>query len=102
MNETVTLFTTRLGVIPQSLKRSESLRMILKGNRIPFTEVDIGLEPEFREYMEELSGSKEIPQVFVGEEFIGHYKDIEAYNENEILMDQLKKAGFRSKDEHDQ
>lgn len=53
-----------------------------------WTEIDIAAEPERRDEMIERSGERTVPQIFIGEEHVGGFDDLDAL-EQEGALDRM-------------
>lgn len=62
---------TYIGGVRKTAEDCKRIKNIFLAKKIPFEEVDLGITPEKRKEMEEGSGLKELPQVFLSGEFIG-------------------------------
>jgi glutaredoxin 3 len=65
------LYVTYLGAIRKTASDIQRLCLILDGHKIPYTKIDLGVNPEKREEMVKRSGKKTLPQVFIDETYIG-------------------------------
>ena len=73
----VTLYTTKL--CPYCIR---ALRMLSK-KEVPYKNIDVGNNKELYEKIKKQTGINTVPQIFIGEEFIGGYDE----------MNQLDKEG---------
>lgn len=53
-----------------------------------WSEIDIGAEPERRDEMIERSGRRTVPQIFIGDEHVGGFDDLDAL-EQEGALDRM-------------
>ena len=53
-------------------------RRLLAGKGVAYEEIDVGRDPEMRRTMEELSGGRTVPQIFINDKPVGGYDDIAA------------------------
>lgn len=53
-----------------------ALKNLLREAGIPFREVDISEVPQARDALELLSGVRTVPQVFIGDRFIGQLAEV--------------------------
>jgi len=88
------IYVTYIGAVRKTSSDCSRLQMILDNHGIEYTKVDLGVEPEKREQMVKKSGKKTLPQVFIDDLYIGGIDEIEDWNENEMLLDALKEAGY--------
>lgn len=51
-------------------------RDLLRRKGVDFEDIDVDADPEKRREMQELSGRRTVPQVFIGGEPVGGYDDI--------------------------
>ncbi len=56
-------------------------RRLLKNKGVEFEEIRVGTGNELWQKMEELSGRKTVPQIFINDESVGGYDDIAALNQ---------------------
>lgn len=61
---------------------------LLQGKGVEWTEIDIGAEPERRDEMIERSGRRTVPQIFIGDEHVGGFDDLDAL-EQEGALDRM-------------
>jgi glutaredoxin 3 len=73
----VTIYTTK--VCPYCIR---ALRLLSR-KEIPYKNIDVNKNQELFEKIKKKTGSDTVPQIFIGEEFIGGYDE----------MKQLKKEG---------
>lgn len=67
----ITVFVTSLGAVRDTANKCKKLLFYLESEGIKFTKIDLSLNPERREEMEKWSGKSTLPQIFVGNEFLG-------------------------------
>jgi len=71
--KSVTIYTTQLCGFCHAAKR------LLDGKSVPFTEIDVGRDPELRAQMtEKAGGRRSVPQIFIGETHVGGFDDMNA------------------------
>lgn len=58
---------------------------LLESKGVEFTQIDISAEPERREEMIERSGRRTVPQVFIGDEHVGGFDDLDALDQEGAL-----------------
>ena len=63
---------------------------LLSNEQIAFEEIKVDEHPEQRKLMEQLSGRRTVPQIFIGERHVGGYDDLKALYEAGKLQDWLK------------
>lgn len=51
-------------------------RMLLAGKGVAFEDINVGADPDKRSEMEQLSGRRSVPQIFVGDRHIGGFDDL--------------------------
>ena len=67
-------------------------KALLRKKGVPFTEIDVGMDREKREEMEARAhGSHTVPQIFIGETYVGGSDDLHALDADGKL-DLLLKA----------
>jgi len=57
-------------------------RMLLTKKGVPFTNIDVGSEPALRSEMQERSGSRTVPQIFVEDTPIGGFDELYALDKS--------------------
>jgi len=57
-------------------------RMLLTKKEVPFTNIDVGSEPALRSEMQERSGSRTVPQIFVEDTPIGGFDELYALDKS--------------------
>jgi glutaredoxin 3 len=67
-------------------KRAKSLLGQLK---IPYTEVDVEGDDAKRAWLVQTTGQMTVPQIFIGEEPIGGFTDLQALHNGGELMEKL-------------
>ncbi|RFF27850.1 glutaredoxin 3 [Wenzhouxiangella sp. 15181] len=55
---------------------------------VAWSEIDIGAEPERRDEMIERSGRRTVPQIFIGDDHVGGFDDLDAL-EQEGALDRM-------------
>ena len=63
---------------------------LLSTQEVAFEEIRVDNHPEKRVLMEQLSGRRTVPQIFIGERHVGGYDDLKALYEAGQLQDWLK------------
>jgi glutaredoxin 3 len=58
---------------------------LLHGKGVKWREIDIAAEPERRDEMIERSGQRTVPQIFIGEEHVGGFDDLDALDQEGAL-----------------
>eukprot|EP01080_Neovahlkampfia_damariscottae_P010455 gene10455-2977_t len=89
------LYFTSLNVNPDYYYKSRDIRIILEQFGLRYTKIDLRFLDDFREEMESISKKKELPQLFIDENFLGTFEDVMYWVENEEFDDILKKQGFK-------
>ncbi|KAL0480495.1 glutaredoxin domain-containing cysteine-rich protein [Acrasis kona] len=91
----VTVYLSSIASVRKTYNECKWVTDTLDKHRIKYEVVDLGITPEKRADMEKGSGKKTVPQLFVGEKFIGGYEELEDLNENEVLKQTLIDAGYQ-------
>lgn len=68
----VRVYTTRICGYCMMAKR------LLRSREIPFLELDVSQDPETRAWLVESTGQRTVPQIFVGEQSVGGYRELAA------------------------
>ena len=63
-------------------------RMLLTGKGVSFEDINVAINPDKRSEMEQLSGRRSVPQIFVGDKHIGGFEELCALDKSGEL-DQL-------------
>ncbi len=53
-------------------------RMLLTKKAVPFEDVSVSSDPDAFAKMQELSGSRKVPQIFIGDTHIGGFDELQA------------------------
>ncbi|MBT8422869.1 MAG: glutaredoxin 3 [Gammaproteobacteria bacterium] len=53
-------------------------RRLLDSKGVAYEDIDVGRDPELRRHMEQLSGGRTVPQIFINDKPVGGYDDIAA------------------------
>jgi glutaredoxin 3 len=69
-------------------------RELLKDKGVTFTEIDVTMNPAKRGEMQERSGLKTVPQIFIGAQHVGGFDDLAALDDRGELDEML--AHFHS------
>eukprot|EP00817_Percolomonadidae_sp_ATCC50343_P001896 CAMPEP_0117428856 /NCGR_PEP_ID=MMETSP0758-20121206/8468_1 /TAXON_ID=63605 /ORGANISM="Percolomonas cosmopolitus, Strain AE-1 (ATCC 50343)" /LENGTH=258 /DNA_ID=CAMNT_0005215439 /DNA_START=73 /DNA_END=847 /DNA_ORIENTATION=+ len=79
----------------QSLKiRNKQIKKWFDIKQIPYTVIDVAKHPEKKKAMRKSSGSSKLPQVFIDQDYIGGYDEIEDWIEDECLLQALVECGW--------
>ncbi len=66
-------------------------KRLLRNKGVTFEEINVGTQPELRAEMEQLSGRRTVPQIFINGAHIGGFDDIAALDKqgklDELLAD---------------
>ncbi len=65
---------------------------LFRSKGVDFTVIDIAAEPERRDEMIERSGRRTVPQIFIGDEHVGGFDDLDALDQEGALDRMLEKA----------
>ncbi len=88
------VYVTYITAVRKTASDCARLLQIFDGHGIKYTKIDIGSKPEMREKMVKGSGKKTLPQVFIEDMYIGGLEEIDDWNENDMLLQALKEAGY--------
>lgn len=72
MAATVKMYSTRI------CPYCSAARRLLESKGVEFEDIDVGSDPELRRHMEEISGRRTVPQIFINEKPVGGFDDIAA------------------------
>lgn len=64
-------------------------KSMLKQLKIPYTEVDVEGDDAKRDWLVKVTGQMTVPQIFIGEEPIGGFTDMQALHNAGELMEKL-------------
>ena len=84
--EKVTLYTTKTCPFCRASKS------ILKGNNIPFKEIDVTDDPYLQVDLFHKTGYETVPLIFFGEKFVGGYNQLKGMDERGELKQAFEKA----------
>ena len=58
---------------------------LLRSKGVEWTQIDIGAEPARRDEMIERSGQRTVPQIFIGDQHVGGFDDLDALDQEGAL-----------------
>jgi glutaredoxin 3 len=58
---------------------------LLRKREIAFEDIDVTADADTRRWLVETTGRRTVPQIFVGEEAIGGYEELQALDERSLL-----------------
>lgn len=79
MTRPIVMYTT------QTCSFCRSARDILREHGASWNEIDVDAEPERRAEMVERCGRRTVPQIFIGDEHIGGFDDLDALDQEGAL-----------------
>jgi len=53
--------------------------------KIPYEEIKVDSDPKMRVHMEQISGRRTVPQIFIGDRHVGGFDDLKALHERDEL-----------------
>jgi len=62
---------------------------LLKAKGIPFQEIDVTRDPALRQEVDQRSGRRTVPQIFIGDESIGGFTELRALEQSGELDEKL-------------
>lgn len=68
-------------------------KQFLNNHEIPFETVDVGADAEKRRWLVEQTGMRTVPQIFVGDESLGGFTDMQAMHREGKLFPLLEREG---------
>ena len=80
----VTVYSTK--VCPYCVQAKQ----LLESLGIPYIEIFVDQDLALRQKMEEISGRRTVPQIFIGDRHVGGYTDLKALHEYGELQDWVK------------
>ncbi len=80
----VTVYSTK--VCPYCVQAKQ----LLESLGIPYIEIFVDQDLALRQKMEEISGRRTVPQIFIGDRHVGGYTDLKALHEHGELQDWVK------------
>lgn len=89
MAPSVTMYTTRF--CPYCIRA----RMLLEHKKIEFTDIPVDANPSLRQEMQQRSGRRTVPQIWIGEQHVGGFDDL-AQLEQQGRLDQLLEQASRT------
>jgi len=75
-------------------------RMLLSDLGVEFDEIDVGAQPELRREMMDLSGRHTVPQIWIGDQHIGGFDDMNALHRAGQLVPLIESTGAATKSNH--
>ena len=93
---TATVYITTLGVVRKTADACRRLVALLDALDVEYEKVTVDT-PEMREMLEQMSDTRELPQCFVGESYIGTWEEVLDMNEDGKLQAALRNAGYSGK-----
>jgi glutaredoxin len=91
--DTVTVYVTQSNAIRKTADDCRRITAIFDALRIKYDRVLVDTR-EMMAMLVELSGSKQLPQTFVGDQFAGSYEKIFGLNETKALPLELRRMGY--------
>jgi len=77
----VELFLSLATFSQQVKKDIMSLKYLLDKKKVKYVEYDVGISQDKKEYMQKVSGKRELPQLFVNDKYIGGYEEVQMLEE---------------------
>ncbi|KAL0480228.1 hypothetical protein AKO1_007192, partial [Acrasis kona] len=93
------VYVTYIGAVRKTQEDCRKLLNVLNNHKIKYTKVDVGVTPEQRDQMKKKSGLNNLPQIFVDDQYLGGWDEVEDWNENEMLLKALREAGYSNGEE---
>eukprot|EP01098_Paradermamoeba_levis_P014188 TRINITY_DN6699_c0_g1_i1.p1 TRINITY_DN6699_c0_g1~~TRINITY_DN6699_c0_g1_i1.p1 ORF type:complete len:110 (-),score=45.46 TRINITY_DN6699_c0_g1_i1:204-488(-) len=90
MSVRVVVFTTSTPLTIATKKDIQNTKWTFEKKKINFEEYDVSFEEKRREEMKAKSGSDALPQIWINENYIGGYAELESLDEREELDKLLK------------
>lgn len=91
--DTVTLYITQSNAIRKTADNCRRIISLFDALRIKYDKQIIDTK-EMMAMITELSGSKELPQTFVGDQFLGTYATVFELNEKQSLATEFRRLGY--------
>eukprot|EP00743_Colponemidia_sp_Colp-15_P008344 GILK01009062.1.p1 GENE.GILK01009062.1~~GILK01009062.1.p1 ORF type:complete len:113 (+),score=21.04 GILK01009062.1:46-339(+) len=88
----VRLFISTLMSTSKQQADTRRMESILEAKRVEFEVINLAMTPERREEMVRLSGIKVVPQLFIGDEFIGNGDTVQELEDAGLLDQKLTAA----------
>jgi len=67
-------------------------RMLLKKKGVPYTDIALDKDPDLRREIEAKSGRRTVPMIFIGEQAIGGFDELDALEKSGELDEKLSAA----------
>ena len=68
----------------------QSAKRLLELNQIPYEEIDLSNDYEKREEIQQKTGWMTVPMIFIGDEFVGGFDELQSLESNGQLEEKLK------------
>ena len=65
-------------------------KQLLENEEVPFTEIDVTDDIEKRKWLEQITGHRTVPQIFIDDQSIGGYTDLSELIKKHSLMTMLE------------
>jgi glutaredoxin-related protein len=90
-----------LNTDPINYNRSREVLLMLEimedTQSLQVLKIDLALHKFLRQKVVDTSNKEDLPQLFLDDKFIGTYDQICSWVENDLLFDEIKKAGYRER-----
>jgi glutaredoxin-related protein len=94
-------YYTTLNTDPINYNRSREVLLMLEimedTQSLQVLKIDLALHKFLRQKVVDTSNKEDLPQLFLDDKFIGTYDQICSWVENDLLFDEIKKAGYRER-----
>lgn len=91
--DTVTLYVTQSTAIRKTADNCRRIISLFDALRVKYNKQIIDTK-EMLSMISELSGTKELPQTFVGDQFLGNYEKVFQLNETQSLAVEFRRLGY--------
>eukprot|EP00760_Papus_ankaliazontas_P030801 PhM_4_TR5027/c0_g1_i1/m.105944 len=88
-----TLYTSPSSAVRKTADDCRRLLALFDALRITYENISVE-DSDMKSAIESMSSCPLLPQVFVGEAFVGTYDDVALHNEDGVLKDKLRAAGY--------
>lgn len=66
----------------QSCPYCEMSKRFFASKNIPFENIDVTGQPDFRDMLQKLCGKQTVPQIFIGDKHVGGWDELQALDAN--------------------
>eukprot|EP01012_Entosiphon_sulcatum_P033026 TRINITY_DN41875_c0_g1_i1.p1 TRINITY_DN41875_c0_g1~~TRINITY_DN41875_c0_g1_i1.p1 ORF type:complete len:179 (+),score=53.40 TRINITY_DN41875_c0_g1_i1:51-539(+) len=91
-----TIYVTYVGGIRKVRDDCRRLKQLFDTLKIKYNEIDVAENRWLRSKIATASGMDTLPLVFIEEDYVGMYDDLEQLNDEGLLMEKLRSLGYNA------